>query len=104
MEHYGIIIINYPESFSEGKGDTIMENKNINIFKGHVDEKISIEELKTLFAHCLQIEHLNFLIGAGCSSCFTEDGEKAIPIMSTLTNDFYSMYKKENDEELHSRG
>jgi hypothetical protein len=62
----------------------------VNLIKGKQKHEISVEELATEIAQCLQIENLNFLIGAGCSSFHDEDGiEQAIPTMAGLAREFY---------------
>ena len=67
-----------------------MEEKNIDLIKGKQKFKVSVEELTTEIAQCLQIENLNFLIGAGCSSYRDGSGiEKAIPTMEGLAKEFY---------------
>ena len=46
-----------------------MENvKNISYFKGKSEIKIDLEYLKNEMAQFLQLDNLNFLLGAGCSS------------------------------------
>ena len=63
----------------------------INMYKGKHKFEISAEELRAEISQCLQIENLNFLIGAGCSSFRSEDGtEQAIPTMAGLATQFYS--------------
>ena len=67
-----------------------MEASNINLIKGNHKKKVTVDELTTEIAQCLQIENLNFLIGAGCSSYRDESGsEKAIPTMAGLAKLFY---------------
>lgn len=62
----------------------------VNLIKGNREYKVSVEELATEIAQCLQIENLNFIIGAGCSSYCDEHGiEKAIPTMAGLAKQFY---------------
>ncbi len=68
------------------------QNKTINFTRGNREQIISSEELRTEISQCLQIENLNFLIGAGCSSFCANDGEeKAIPTMAGLARRFYEM-------------
>jgi len=45
-----------------------MDTSTINFYKGNHKYEVSADELATEIAQCLQIENLNFLIGAGCSS------------------------------------
>lgn len=67
-----------------------MDAKKVNLIKGNQQREVSVEELAAEMAQCLQIENLNFLIGAGCSSFVDSDGiEKAIPTMAGLANEFY---------------
>ncbi len=67
-----------------------MDAELVNIFKGNHKYEVSVEELATEIAQCLQIENLNFLIGAGCSSYRDDNGdEKAIPTMAGLAKEFY---------------
>lgn len=69
------------------------EGKAIRMYKGKHNNEISIEELRSEIAQCLQIENLNFLIGAGCSSFRSEDGEEhAIPTMAGLAKQFYETH------------
>ncbi len=69
------------------------QNKTINFIKGNREQMISPEELRTEISQCLQIENLNFLIGAGCSSyCVENNEEQAIPTMSGLARLFYEKY------------
>lgn len=67
------------------------EEKTIMMYKGKHKYEISIEELRSEISQCLQIENLNFLIGAGCSSFCDEKGsEQAIPTMAGLAEQFYA--------------
>lgn len=67
------------------------EEKTIKMYKGKHKHEISTEELRSEIAQCLQIENLNFLIGAGCSSFCDEKGaEQAIPTMAGLAKQFYA--------------
>lgn len=62
----------------------------VSIYKGKQKYEISVDELSIEIAQCLQIENLNFLIGAGCSSFRSKDGkEQAIPTMAGLAQEFY---------------
>lgn len=68
----------------------ISEDKVVFI-KGNQTKEIAINELAIEMAQCLQIENLNFLIGAGCSSFCNELGEElAIPTMAGLAKEFYA--------------
>lgn len=67
-----------------------MDAELVNIFKGNHKYEVSVEELATEIAQCLQIENLSFLIGAGCSSFRDDSGiEQAIPTMAGLAKEFY---------------
>lgn len=67
-----------------------VEEKTIKMYKVKHKHEISAEELRSEIAQCLQIENLNFLIGAGCSSFCDETGvEQAIPTMAGLAKQFY---------------
>lgn len=67
-----------------------MDTSTINFYKGNHKYEVSADELATEIAQCLQIENLNFLIGAGCSSYRDDPGaEKAIPTMAGLAREFY---------------
>lgn len=67
-----------------------MDAEKVTLIKGNQHREVSVEELATEIAQCLQIENLNFLIGAGCSSFLDSDSvEKAIPTMAGLANEFY---------------
>lgn len=64
-------------------------DKSICFIKGHQERSVSTDDLRTEISQCLQIENLNFLIGAGCSSYSDNDVEKAIPTMAGLASMFY---------------
>lgn len=67
-----------------------MDTSRVNLIKGTHKYEVSIDELATEIAQCLQIENLNFLIGAGCSSYRDDTGtEQAIPTMAGLAKEFY---------------
>jgi hypothetical protein len=61
----------------------------IRLTKGNQERLVSYTELKTEISQCLQIENLNFLIGAGCSSFYCDGREYAIPTMGGLAKKFY---------------
>jgi len=65
------------------------EKKNIRFIKGNVEKLVSAVELRNEISQCLQIENLNFLIGAGCSSYFVDGKEMSIPTMAGLATKFY---------------
>lgn len=67
--------------------------ETIEMYKGKQVTRLSETELKIEILQCLQVENLNFLIGAGCSSFCDERGqEQAIPTMVGLAKKFYEEY------------
>lgn len=67
------------------------EERTIVMYKGKQKHELSEEEIRNEIAQCLQIENLNFLIGAGCSSYRDEQGiEQSIPTMAALAKQFYN--------------
>lgn len=70
-------------------GDT---ERTITMYKGKQELKVCEEDLRAEISQCLQIENLNFLIGAGCSSYKNDqDKELAIPTMKDLAKQFYGV-------------
>lgn len=70
-----------------------INEKDIRLYKGSREQLLSEEELRTEISQCLQIENLNFLIGAGCSSYVDVHGkEQSIPTMAGLAELFYEKY------------
>ena len=63
--------------------------KNISYFKGKSEIKIDLEYLKNEMAQFLQLDNLNFLLGAGCSSHIVNGEEQRIPGMSNLYKGFF---------------
>ena len=59
---------------------------------------LTLDELRSKLAQDLQVDHLNFLLGAGCSSFIeknskdTQGEEKSIPTMNGLFNRFCEKY------------
>jgi len=68
-----------------------MVDKNISYTKGKVEQKVDINFLKNEMEQFLQIENLNFLMGAGCSSHIVDKVETAIPGMGALYDDFFEV-------------
>jgi hypothetical protein len=66
--------------------------KNISYFKGKKEVKVNEEFIKNEMAQFLQLDNLNFLIGAGCSSHIMDDNELGIPGMLSLYNGFFEAY------------
>lgn len=64
-------------------------NKIISYFKGKNETKIDIETLKNEIAQFLQLDNLNFLLGAGCSSHVDDGVEKGISGMRNLYKGFF---------------
>lgn len=65
-------------------------SETVKVYKGNREYDLSLESLRTEISQCLQIENLNFLVGAGCSSYRDNSGnELAIPTMAGLANRFY---------------
>ena len=64
-------------------------NKNISYFKGKSETKVDVEYLKNEMAQFLQLDNLNFLLGAGCSSHIVDGTEQGIPGMANLYKGFF---------------
>lgn len=68
--------------------------KNISYFKGKNETKVSLDYVKNEMAQFLQLDNLNFLIGAGCSSHIEDDVEHGIPGMYNLYEGFFEENKE----------
>ena len=66
-----------------------MTSENIKYFKGKNEENVDLDWLRKEMAQYLQIDNLNFLIGAGCSSHIVSDVEKGVPNMQSLYEGFF---------------
>lgn len=66
------------------------KDKNISYFKGRNETKIDADYLKNEMAQYLQLDNLNFLLGAGCSSHIENDKEYGIPGMASLYKGFFN--------------
>lgn len=69
-----------------------MEDKNISFYKGSSKLEVGEQYIKDEMAQYLQIDNLNFLIGAGCSSHIVEGNELGIPGMQSLYKEFFEKY------------
>lgn len=67
-------------------------NKNISYFKGNKETKVDEKYIKNEMAQFLQLDNLNFLIGAGCSSNIVDGNELGIPGMTSLYSGFFTKY------------
>lgn len=66
-----------------------MGEKNISFYKGARELKVDETYIKSEMSKYLQIENLNFLIGAGCSSNIVNNTELGIPGMASLYKGFF---------------
>lgn len=67
-------------------------DKRISYFRGCKETKIDEEYLKNEMAQFLQLDNLNFLLGAGCSSHIEDGTEYGIPGMANLYKGFCEKY------------
>lgn len=66
-----------------------LDNKAISYFKGKTETKVDVESIRKEMAQFLQMDNLNFLIGAGCSSHVVGENETGIPGMTKLYKEFF---------------
>jgi hypothetical protein len=65
--------MNYQYHINIEEGNFIMQDKNISYYKGKTETKYSLVDIKNELAKFLQLDNLNFLLGAGCSSHIEND-------------------------------
>lgn len=63
-------------------------SKSISYFKGNKETKVDDYFIKNEMAQFLQLDNLNFLVGAGCSSNIVDGTELGIPGMASLYSGF----------------
>lgn len=82
-----------------------LDNKTISYFKGKNETKVDIDLIRTELAQFLQMDNLNFLIGAGCSSHLVDNNEIGIPGMAKLYEDFFKKHSdfKIAEEDVQSK-
>ena len=69
------------------------EENNISYFRGKSETKVDVDFIKNELAQFLQLDNLNFLLGAGCSSHIENDEELGIPGMADLYKGFFEEHK-----------
>ena len=69
------------------------KEKNISYFIGKKEIKVDIDFVKNELAQFLQLDNLNFLLGAGCSSHIENNVECGIPGMANLYKGFFEEHK-----------
>ena len=70
------------------------KEKNISYFIGKKEIKVDIDFVKNELAQFLQLDNLNFLLGAGCSSHIENNVECGIPGMANLYKGFFEEHKE----------
>lgn len=81
----------------EAKKNEISDNKTISYTEGKGNKMVSISFIRNFIAQVLQVENLNFFIGAGCSSHIENKQEIGIPKMKFMYEDFFD---KNQDFEI----
>lgn len=71
----------------------MQNDNNILYCKGKKEEYVNIEFVREEISKYLQMDNLNFLIGAGCSSYFESDVQKGISGMKDLYKGFFEENK-----------
>ena len=61
----------------------------VKVFKGAVKNELEETVVQQEMASYLQLDNINFLIGAGCSSHIVDGTELGIPGMRKLYDDFF---------------
>lgn len=70
----------------------INTNERVNRICGGKTEEVTLETVRAEVAQYLQLDRLNFLIGAGCSSHLVDGEEKGIMGMWGLYNSFFECH------------
>ena len=78
--------------------------EKVMCYRGQEALDITVESLQKEMAQYLQMENLNFLIGAGCSSNIVENKETGIPGMRALYQDFFNKYSDFTVANQHVSG
>lgn len=78
--------------------------EKVMCYRGQEALDITVESLQKEMAQYLQMENLNFLIGAGCSSNIVENKETGIPGMGALYQDFFNKYSDFTVANQHVSG
>lgn len=61
----------------------------VKVFKGAAENELGETVVQQEIASYLQLDNINFLIGAGCSSHIVDGREHGIPGMLKLYDDFF---------------